>query len=66
MTMASYRVQMSWTDARGPHQPGDSVDLTADNPADQAEIDRLVSYGILSQDKTDEDATKTAKSDARK
>lgn len=52
--MPRYRVLMSWTDDQGEHKYGDTVTLPADSPAEQAEVARLIEYGVI------EPATQTA------
>lgn len=52
--MPHYRVLIPWTNADGEHEPGDTVLLNRDSPAEEVEVDRLINYGII------EPATMTA------
>jgi hypothetical protein len=46
--MPRYRVLMDgWTDASGKHEEGETVELSRDTPEENAEVDRLINYGIV-------------------
>lgn len=46
--MPRYRVLVNgWTDASGKHALGDTVELSRETPAEAAEVDRLINYGIV-------------------
>lgn len=61
--MATYRVLMPWTNAEGEHAPNDTVELTAETPAEQVEIDTLINNGIveIGSAKPGSDTTTSAK-----
>lgn len=58
--MPRYRVLIPWTNDQGTFGPGtdnDTIELSRDTPADEVEVDRLISYGII------EPATETVESE---
>lgn len=47
--MKNYPVLRHWITDEGEYQPGDTVSLPSETPAEQVELTTLINYGIVGQ-----------------